>query len=136
MRLQKTVIVDKPLDAVFDYLSDFTTTTDWDPGTVTTVNQRGDGGVGTAYLNTSTFLGRQTQLTYIVREFVPGQRIRPQVGEQDAHRRRYHDLPRRSGRHRGDLHSRVHLQRAGPAPRPTAQVGVRAARQTSADRHA
>jgi uncharacterized protein YndB with AHSA1/START domain len=78
MRLQKTVIVDKPLDAVFDYLSDFTTTTDWDPGTVTTVNQRGDGGVGTAYLNTSTFLGRQTQLTYIVREFVPGQRIRLQ----------------------------------------------------------
>jgi hypothetical protein len=76
MRLQKTVIVNKPLDAVFGYLSDFTTTTDWDPGTVTTVNQRGDGGVGTAYLNTSTFLGRQTQLTYIVREFVPGQRIR------------------------------------------------------------
>ena len=32
MRLQKTVIVDKPLNAVFDYLSDFTTTTEWDPG--------------------------------------------------------------------------------------------------------
>jgi len=57
MRLQKTVVADKPLDAVFGYLSDFTTTTDWDPGTVVTVNQHGDGGVGTAYLNTSTFLG-------------------------------------------------------------------------------
>ena len=75
MRLQKTVIVDKPLNAVFDYLSDFTTTTEWDPGTVTTVNQHGDGGVGTTYLNTSTFLGRQTQLTYIVSEFIPGKRI-------------------------------------------------------------
>jgi hypothetical protein len=75
MRLQKTVVADKPLDAVFGYLSDFTTTTGWDPGTVVTVNQHGDGGVGTTYLNTSTFLGRQTQLTYIVREFVPGQRI-------------------------------------------------------------
>ena len=72
MRLQKTVVVDKPPTAVFDYLSDFTTTTDWDPGTVVTVNHHGDGGVGTTYLNTSTFLGRQTQLTYIVREFVPG----------------------------------------------------------------
>ena len=51
--MQKTVIVDKPLEAVFDYLCDFTTTTEWDPGTVTTVNQRGDGGIGTAYLNTS-----------------------------------------------------------------------------------
>src|ERR1019366_886507 len=76
MRLRKTVFVDKPLDAVFDYLSDFTTTTEWDPGTVATVHQHGDGGVGTTYLNTSTFLGRKTQLTYIVREFIPGKRIR------------------------------------------------------------
>ena len=76
VRLQKTVTVERPLDRVFGYLSDFTTTTGWDPGTVVTVNHHGDGGVGTTYLNTSTFLGRQTQLTYIVREFVPGQRIR------------------------------------------------------------
>ena len=76
MKLLKTVVVGKPLDAVFGYLSDFTTTTDWDPGTVTTVRRHGNGGVGTTYLNTSTFLGRTTQLTYIVREFIPGQRIR------------------------------------------------------------
>jgi len=76
MKLQKIVVAGKPLDAVFDYLADFTTTTDWDPGTVVTVNQHGDGGVGTTYLNTSTFLGRRTQLTYTVREFVPGERIR------------------------------------------------------------
>ena len=76
MKLLKTVVVGKPLDAVFSYLSDFTTTTDWDPGTVTTVRRHGNGGVGTTYLNTSTFLGRTTQLTYIVREFIPGKRIR------------------------------------------------------------
>jgi carbon monoxide dehydrogenase subunit G len=75
MRLQKTVIVDKPLDAVFDYLSDFTTTTEWDPGTVTTVRRHGNGGVGTTYLNTSTFLGRTTQLTYVVHELVNHQLI-------------------------------------------------------------
>jgi carbon monoxide dehydrogenase subunit G len=76
MRLHKTVVIDKPRDAVFAYLSDFTTTTEWDPGTVVTVNQHGDGGAGTTYLNTSTFLGRTTQLTYVVREFIPGERIR------------------------------------------------------------
>jgi hypothetical protein len=76
MKSQKSVIVDKPLDAVFNYLSDFTTTTGWDPGTVVTVNQNGDGAVGTTYLNTSAFLGRKTQLTYIVGEFIPGKRIR------------------------------------------------------------
>jgi hypothetical protein len=40
------------------------------------VTQHGDGGAGTTYLNTSAFLGRKTQLTYVVREFVPGERIR------------------------------------------------------------
>jgi uncharacterized protein YndB with AHSA1/START domain len=76
MMLQKTVVTDKPLARVFDYLSDFTSTTDWDPGTVTTVRQAGDGGVGTSYLNTSEFLGRRTELRYVVEELVPGERIR------------------------------------------------------------
>ena len=75
MKLLKTVVVEKPLDAVFDYLSDFTTTTDWDPGTVITVRRDGDGGVGTTYLNTSTFVGRTTQLTYVVDELVNHQLI-------------------------------------------------------------
>ena len=75
MRVQKTVVVDKPLDMVFGYLSDFTTTTEWDPGTVVTVKRHGDGGVGTTYLNTSRFLGRETQLTYVVCDLIPGQRI-------------------------------------------------------------
>ncbi len=76
MKLLKTVVVEKPLDAVFSYLSDFTTTTEWDPGTVTTVRRHGNGGVGTTYLNTSAFLGRTTHLTYVVQEFIPGKLIR------------------------------------------------------------
>ena len=75
MRVQKAVVVGKPLDVVFGYLSDFTTTTEWDPGTVVTVKRHGDGGVGTTYLNTSRFLGRETQLTYVVRDLIPGQRV-------------------------------------------------------------
>jgi hypothetical protein len=63
MRMRKTVVTDKPLGRVFDYLSDFTTTTDWEPGTVATVRQQGDGGVGTTYLNSSEFLGTQQALT-------------------------------------------------------------------------
>ncbi len=76
MRLRKTIVVDRPLQAAFDYLADFTTTTEWDPGTVSTVREQGDGGVGTAYRNTSEFLGRTTELRYVVQELVPGQRIR------------------------------------------------------------
>ena len=75
MRLQRTVTVQKPLDKVFAYLSDFTTTTAWDPGTVRTVRTSGDGGFGTEYLNTSTFAGRKTQLTYVVEDLVPNRHI-------------------------------------------------------------
>jgi carbon monoxide dehydrogenase subunit G len=75
MRLTRTVTTEKPLDKVFAYLSDFTTTTEWDPGTVRTVRTAGDGGLGTEYLNTTTFIGRKTQLTYVVQDLVPNQRI-------------------------------------------------------------
>ena len=36
MQIRRTVAVDKPIDSVFKYLADFTTTTEWDPGTVAT----------------------------------------------------------------------------------------------------
>lgn len=73
--ISRTVTVEQPVDRVFAYLSDFTTTTAWDPGTVRTVLDSGDGGVGTRYQNTSRFLGRTTELTYIVTDLVPDQRI-------------------------------------------------------------
>jgi uncharacterized protein YndB with AHSA1/START domain len=75
MRLRRTITVETPLDKVFAYLSDFTTTTEWDPGTVKTSRVNGSGAVGTEYLNTSTFAGRQTQLIYVLQELVPNERI-------------------------------------------------------------
>ncbi|HVU71801.1 MAG TPA: SRPBCC family protein [Mycobacteriales bacterium] len=66
MKIVRTVRVDKPAAEVFAYLADFTTTTQWDPGTVRTVREQGDGGIGTTYRNTSRFLGRRTELVYRV----------------------------------------------------------------------
>jgi hypothetical protein len=60
----------------FAYLADFTTTTEWEPGTVTTTLESGDGGVGTTYRNVSRFLGRETELTYIVVERVSNSLIK------------------------------------------------------------
>lgn len=71
--IRRTVSVDRPLAKVFDYLSDFTTTNEWDPGTVETVRVSGDGGVGTTYRNTSKFGGRKTELTYVVERVEPRQ---------------------------------------------------------------
>lgn len=75
MLVSRTVTVEQPVERVFAYISDFTTTTDWDPGTLRTVRTFGDGGVGTRYQNTSRFLGRTTELTYTVTDLVPDQRI-------------------------------------------------------------
>ena len=66
MIVRREVVAQVEPDVAFAYLSDFTTTTEWDPGTVRTVRAEGDGGVGTVYLNTSSFAGRQTELTYVV----------------------------------------------------------------------
>jgi carbon monoxide dehydrogenase subunit G len=75
MRLERTVLTDKPLDVVYGYLADFTTTTEWDPGTVRTTRESGDGDVGTVYKNVSKFAGRETELTYTVVERELNQRI-------------------------------------------------------------
>lgn len=75
MQISRTVEVDTPLDQVFAYLSDFTTTTEWDPGSVHTERVSGDGGVGTTYHNVSTFNGRETELDYEVTELVPRERF-------------------------------------------------------------
>jgi hypothetical protein len=72
MDVARIVTTSTPLEAVFGYLADFTTTTEWDPGTIRTIRVEGDGGIGTTYRNTSRFLGRETELTYVVEQFVPG----------------------------------------------------------------
>src|SRR6476619_527847 len=69
MLLRRTVLTQASPDQVFDYLSDFTTTTEWDTGTVVTERTSGDVGVGTTYRNVSKFLGRESELTYTVVEW-------------------------------------------------------------------
>ena len=75
MQLRRTVETTASPAVVFAYLSDFTTTNEWDPGTVRTERISGDGGVGTTYANTSSFMGRETELTYEVVEHQPDSRF-------------------------------------------------------------
>ncbi|TIC84893.1 polyketide cyclase [Nocardioides sp. GY 10113] len=51
---------------VFAYLLDFSRAEEWDSGTVSCERVSGDGGVGTRYRNVSRFLGRETELDYVV----------------------------------------------------------------------
>ena len=75
MLLERSVTVGRSVARVFDYLSDFRNTTEWDAGTVRTERVAGEGGVGTRYHSTWRFLGRETELDYLVTESVPGERL-------------------------------------------------------------
>lgn len=76
MQIVRTLTVPRPQQEVFAYLRDFTNTEEWDPGTVATTLEEGSGGEGTRYHNVSRFLGRKTELTYVVEEDSPPHTLR------------------------------------------------------------
>ena len=63
MHVERTFTVARPVEAVFDHLSDFTRTEEWDPGTIDTERTAGDGGVGTTWSQLTELLGRTVELT-------------------------------------------------------------------------
>ena len=72
MRITRTITVaNTPPSVVYAYLKDFTSSEEWDPGTLETTRVAGDGGVGTRYRNRSVFRGRETELTYVTVDLVP-----------------------------------------------------------------
>lgn len=73
--VERTITVTTPIERVWDYLSDFTTSTEWDPPTVSTTRTSGDGSVGTTYHNVSKFLGMETEVDYVVTEYVERRRL-------------------------------------------------------------
>src|SRR4051812_30057145 len=75
MEITRTIDTSAPMSKVYAYLKDFTTTNEWDPGTVETRLVSGTGEVGTDYHNTSKFMGRETELVYTLKELDPERRI-------------------------------------------------------------
>lgn len=68
--IERLVEIDRPVTAVFAYLSDFCRTEQWDPGTISTT--RTDDGplrVGSTFHNTSQYRGRRTELDYCIERF-------------------------------------------------------------------
>lgn len=63
--VQRTFVVDKPIDVVVDYLKDFAHAEAWDPGTKSCIQESaGAVQVGTTWHNVSEIKGRETELTY------------------------------------------------------------------------
>jgi hypothetical protein len=66
--VQRAVVVQPSVETVYAYLADFANSVEWDAATVRCTMLQGDGGVGTTYAHTSSFIGLQTELTYEVLE--------------------------------------------------------------------
>ena len=73
--IERTITVPGDRQQIWDFLSDFTTTEEWDPPTRSTERVSGDGGVGTRYRNVSTFLGKETEATYTVVAYLAPHRL-------------------------------------------------------------
>ena len=73
--VERTVTVQKPIEQVWAYLSDFRTSEEWDPPSVTTTRTSGEGGVGTTYHNVSQLAGSETEVDYTVTEYVEHERF-------------------------------------------------------------
>lgn len=71
LSLTRTITSPAGPDAVYAYLRDFRTTEEWEPATVRTTLEEGDGEVGSVYANESRFAGRTVRLHYVVTELVP-----------------------------------------------------------------
>jgi uncharacterized protein YndB with AHSA1/START domain len=68
--------VDQPIEKVAAFLSDFSTTAEWDPHTKSCTRlDEGPVRVGARFENVQHLAGRDSTLTYEVTEYEPGRRI-------------------------------------------------------------
>jgi carbon monoxide dehydrogenase subunit G len=76
IRVERTVTVDRPVDEVAKYLSDFRTTEQWDPHTARCEREdTGPLGVGSRFVNTQRIGPLRSKYTYEITEFEPGRRV-------------------------------------------------------------
>ncbi|MCA9771262.1 MAG: SDR family NAD(P)-dependent oxidoreductase [Myxococcales bacterium] len=74
--LRRNLVVPTPIAQAFDYLADFSTTAEWDPG-ISQARRIGEGpvGLGTRFRVLSEFLGREVELIYAIAEYDPPRRV-------------------------------------------------------------
>ena len=71
-RYRASIDIQQPREDVFAYLSDFSTTREWDPGVVEAKRLNGQPvGEGTEFWLVAEFLGRKNELTYRIVEYDP-----------------------------------------------------------------
>ncbi len=73
--IHETRTINLPLTETWEYVANFATAEEWDPGVKSASLEAGDGGVGTTYDVTATFAGSEVPLVYEVTEYETEKRI-------------------------------------------------------------
>lgn len=75
-KVSKSVHISRPPEEVFNYLANFETTAEWDPGIVEAAKtSEGPVGVGSTFDLISDFRGREIPVTYTMTEYEPHTRF-------------------------------------------------------------
>lgn len=74
-RTEHTVVVERPPEDVFAFLTDLSSLPEWQSGAVEVRGLEGSVGVGTRYVEVLKFLGKRFEATIEVTEYEPGRRF-------------------------------------------------------------
>jgi uncharacterized membrane protein len=76
LQVEHSVVIDKPVEQVWNFLTDFQNTPKWDIGVLETrQTSEGPGGLGTTFQNIGPFLGRKSVREYRVTEYEPNKKV-------------------------------------------------------------
>lgn len=74
-RAEHTVVVGRPADEVFEFLTDLSNVPSWQSGSIDVQEPAGPLGVGTTYVQVLKFLGKRIETRLEVTEFEPARRF-------------------------------------------------------------
>lgn len=76
MNVEYSVVINKPVEQVWNFLTDFQNTPKWDIGVLETrKTSEGPAGLGTTFQNIGPFLGRTSFREYKVTEYEPPKKV-------------------------------------------------------------
>jgi dehydrogenase/reductase SDR family protein 12 len=76
VKVEQSIMIDKPVEQVWNFLTDFQNTPKWDVGVLETrQTSTGPAGLGTTFQNIGAFLGQQSVREYRVTEYEPDKKV-------------------------------------------------------------
>ena len=77
LKVENSILIDKPVEQVWSFLTDFQNTPKWDIGVLETKQtSEGPAGLGTTFQNSGPFLGQTSVREYQVIEYEPNVKVK------------------------------------------------------------